>query len=123
ELNEQLFSQYSTFLEYCPMGEQRDRFDIQISNDTFLICLEVKIDSDENNNQTIRYFNTIQLHSARHVYLLYLTINKDSAACKEAILVSWKEISSIITSVLKNYTIPDFVKTLLLQYSNHIKNF
>ena len=123
QLDVQFISEYSVFLESYPMGDSSNRIDIQVGNDNFILYIEVKIDSEEHNNQTIRYFNKMKLNPCSHQYLLYLTVKKNLAACNKAINISWSEISSIIESVLKKYPIPNFVKFLISQYSNHIKNF
>lgn len=115
-------SNYSTRTEICPNGDNSDRVDIVCESAKLLVYIEVKIDSTEHSSQTQRYYNRL-LHNAgdRQFALFFISPNTPPTNDK-ARFISWKQIGEIAKD-LANEAQSNYVKQLLDQYSNFIRNF
>ncbi|OOF46069.1 hypothetical protein BKK51_04240 [Rodentibacter trehalosifermentans] len=113
--------------ECCPLGEQKDRVDIEIDAENYLMFIEVKISALEGKKQLERYINAATAKShGRDWCVVYLTLDgivpEDHQDNHKVIGVSWKDVAHLFSEYGKDEP-SNLGAWLLRQFAKHIKTF
>lgn len=118
---------YKTLVESCPFGDQESRIDIEIVGKNFLIFIEVKVNSIENNDQLDRYLRLAPMKAAGLPWgLVYLTRDGRlperfrNSTPDYLVPVKWADLSAILKNHCHNLPSDSFAYNLIRQFANHI---
>lgn len=120
-----LAGNYTVRTEVCPLGDMTDRVDIVCEGRDFLFYIEVKIDSWEHGEQTVRYRNKLaNCANGRRVALIYLA-DGSRPACPSAVPLSWKDLAVSLDAMRKRNAdeLSPFLHELVRQYAAFIQRF
>lgn len=108
--------------EEAPLGSDRDRVDIAVEGESFVLFIEVKIDAHEGDNQLDRYLEAAE-HKVRalrkeHALVIYLSPRRPTSQVKIATL-TWRDLfAAIILAPKKGVN-----GAVVHQYAEHVRQF
>lgn len=118
---------YRCSTEVCPLGNQENRVDIVLTNDEFIIYVEVKINANEGKEQISRYANNILVQGiGKKQAVIFLTKTgyypKSTNGSYDRIYpISWKQLSDVFLNELEG--IDSIPAHFIRCFCNHILNF
>lgn len=87
---------YATRTEFCPNADQADRVDIVCDGRDFLLYIEVKIDSHEHGQQTVRYHEKLRRNAGSREYDAIFLASCGVAACGRTKTLTWRDVASLL---------------------------
>ncbi|MFM8333362.1 MAG: PD-(D/E)XK nuclease family protein [Candidatus Methylumidiphilus sp.] len=126
----------SVRVESSPDGDTRNRVDVEIDDQRFLLCIEVKIDAGEGRDQVLRYCQMAASRAGGRPWaLLFLTPqgrrpeanparaeNDQQLLEKHVISLSWRQIAFHLEQAIKPFA-SGFVALLARAFCQHIRKF
>jgi len=124
-------------IESSPLGDGRNRLDIEIDAPNLYLIIEVKIDAVEGTNQLLRYGSLGEDRASNRPWgIVFLTPkgNKSSTAniyMDKVIHLSWRDLSSVLSRSLRVQSSPGMqvrsheklTQLLAKRFLQHVRNF
>jgi hypothetical protein len=116
---------YRVATEVYPSDDGGDRVDIEIDGKDFYLCVEVKIDAPEGENQLARYLEVAQKKAASRPFtVVYLTPERAARKSTDnpfVVAATWEEFANSLRGLSR--TKSGFPDRLITQFLKRVENF